>query len=164
MKALYIRWGIILLSTVVIGFLGFSRYLKEVKTVSPDDLVRDSSETVRLKGMVLGGTLIEEGSGEAKFEMEGVDQSVTIHYIGPENDNLRELKILVAEGHWDDKFLIFQSDALSIVPNYGFIAGAYLAGIIPTILFLFSMERREKLLYNEIKDETAYETEKFDNT
>lgn len=163
MKALYIRWGIILLVIVAVGFLGFSRYLKEVKTVSPDDLVRDSSETVRLKGLVLGGSLVEEApSGGVLFEMKGLDQSATIHYTGSEDDNLRELKIVVAGGHWDEKMLVFQADRLSIVPNYGFVVGAYLVGILPTLLFLFSMERREKLLYAEIKEEAAYEAEKFD--
>ena len=115
------------------------------------------------KGWLWGGTLIEEeGSGEARFEMEGSDQALRIHYVGPEDDNLRELKMVVAEGHWDDKLLVFQASMLSVVPNYGFIAWAYLVGIFPTIFWLFSMERREKLLYNEIKEESPYEAEKFD--
>ena len=104
----------------------------------------------------------EAPSGGVLFEMKGLDQSATIHYTGSEDDNLRELKIVVAGGHWDEKMLVFQADRLSIVPNYGFVVGAYLVGILPTLLFLFSMERREKLLYAEIKEEAAYEAEKFD--
>jgi hypothetical protein len=52
-----------------------------------------------------------------------------------------------------------EAEEIALLPNYWFVAGAYLAGIIPIGLFLFSMERRVELLYNRIKSTKLYEPE-----
>ena len=82
-----------------------------------------------------------------------------MQYDGPPPDNLRELKILVLIGTWNADAQVFEARDIGIVPNYGFIAGAYLLGLLPLALLLFAMTRRVHFLYDEIKASKLYEEE-----
>jgi hypothetical protein len=104
----------------------------------------------------------------AEFELAGQQAHLLVHYDGPADDNLRELKTLVVVGHLAangaagsgglDKQR-FNAHALDLLPNYGFITAAYLLALIPLALFLFGMERRVAILYTVIKETTAYQPE-----
>ena len=160
MKGFYIRWGIILLCTLVVTVLAAGRYRMEVSVISPEDLLRQpSEETVRVLGMVEGGSLAVKSPGEATFRLTGEGAGLTVHYKGEGNDNLRELKALVVVGRWAPANAVFEAARIALAPNYGFVVGAYLAGILPAAIFLVGMERRARILYNEIKDTAAYQPE-----
>ena len=168
MKGFYIRWSGILILMITIGVLGFLRFQKEVDTLWPAEVLQTNpSETVRMIGTVQPGTLTKEGFGaegslgRANFGLRGEEEEVIVHYKGIKPDNLRELKTLVVEGRWDPISKGFQANEISVVPNYRFIAAAYLVAIVPLGIFLFRMERRMRLLYFEIKETTVYEPEKI---
>jgi cytochrome c-type biogenesis protein CcmE len=166
MNGFYIRWAIIAFLGAGLFIVGLMRYRNEVRTVSPEALVRDHPEgSVRLMGMVVAGSLEKHpDSKEIRLTLKGPDREVPVRYTGDDPENLRELKTLVVTGHWDGESQIFQGDKISVVPNYGFITSAYLVSVIPLAIFLFAMERRVRLLYQEIKGTTVYEPEKvFDN-
>ena len=162
MKGFYIRWCAILAIGLILAVLGFLRYERDVMTLSPEELLSEQpGHRVRLLGTVEPGTLVEEGgSQEARFQLMGNRDRVPVIYKGKEPENLRELKTLVAEGRWDPVIKEFQSDRLSVIPNFGFVVSAYLVAILPLIAFLFGMERNVRLLYHEIKGTTVYEPEK----
>ena len=69
------------------------------------------------------------------------------------------MKILVLIGTWNAGAQVFEARDIGIVPNYGFIAGAYLLGLLPLALLLFAMSRRVHFLYDEIKTSKLYEEE-----
>jgi cytochrome c-type biogenesis protein CcmE len=166
MNGFYIRWAIIVSLGAGLFIVGLMRYREEVRTVSPEALLRDRPEgPVRLMGIVLPGTLEKHtDSKEFRFALKGADQQVPVRYTGEDPENLRELKTLVVNGRWDAESQLFQGDKISVVPNYSFITAAYLVSVIPLAVFLFAMERRVRLLYQEIKGTTVYEPEKvFDN-
>jgi cytochrome c-type biogenesis protein CcmE len=166
MKGFYIRWVGILLMGIAIACFGFLRYQREVTNLSPEKLLQEEpTQIVRVLGTVRPGTLVQGVSpGEARFELAGPTHRLSVHYTGPEDDNLRELKTLVVVGHWNAGSGEFRAEELAVVPNYGFIVAAYTVSIIPIGLFLFIMERRVRLLYAEIKGATIYEPEKIFDT
>jgi cytochrome c-type biogenesis protein CcmE len=190
MKGFYLRWAVVIGVALVLAWLAAQHYDREVRAVTPEQLLEARSEgTVRVIGMVQAGSLTivpQEASAAtppltppttpsstppmilAEFELAGQQAHLLVHYDGPADDNLRELKTLVVVGHLNapgaagsaglDKQR-FDAHALDLLPNYGFITAAYLLALIPLVLFLFGMERRVAILYTVIKETTAYQPE-----
>jgi len=193
MKGCYLRWAGIISVALVLAWLAAQHYDREVRAVTPEQLLVARSEgTVRVIGMVQAGSLTivpQETSAAmppntppptptptppmilAEFELAGQQAHLLVHYDGPADDNLRELKTLVVVGHLTpagapgsassnelDKQR-FDAHALDLLPNYGFITAAYLLALVPLALFLFGMERRVAILYTVIKETTAYQPE-----
>ncbi|MBI4715967.1 MAG: cytochrome c maturation protein CcmE [Nitrospirae bacterium] len=161
MTGFYIRWGVILLVALGIGFLGVQRYERDVAAISPDQLLQNpAAEKVRVIGTIQGGSLSkEEEQKRAVFRLQGEKEILGVRYQGEDLDTLRELKVLVISGRWNPETREFDGDSLSLIPNYGFVVAAYLIGIVPTLLFLYLMERRLRLLYNDVKQAKLYEPE-----
>lgn len=161
LKGFYIRWGVILFVSLAIGFLGLQRYLKDVASLTPDQLLQNPPpEKVRVMGTILGGSLTkEEDLKRALFRLQGENKPLQIRYQGEDVDSLRDLKVVVVTGRWNAGTSEFEGEALSLIPNYGFVAAAYLIGIPSTLFFLFLMERKLRLLYNEVKQAKLYEPE-----
>lgn len=161
MKGFYLRWGLIFLAGAAIGVLGIQRYEREVTTIHPEELLQsDPDETVRVRGLVKGGTLQISPTGEeVLFTLGENGAEVPVRYSGPPSDSLRELKTLVVVGQWDAREGAFRAEEIAIVPNYGFILAAYLIALVPLLFFLFHMERKVKLLYTRIKEAKVYEPE-----
>ena len=160
MTNLYLRWGGVLIVAVVLIVLTYNHYRDNLASLAPQQVKQESpTGDVRVLGMVQGGTLETLGAGEATFTLLGKQATLPVHYQGPPPDNLRELKILVLIGTWNAATQVFEARDIGIVPNYGFIAGAYLLGLLPLALFLFAMTRRVHFLYDEIKTSKLYEEE-----
>ncbi|MBI3622170.1 MAG: hypothetical protein HY208_08305 [Nitrospirae bacterium] len=193
MKGFYLRWAVVIGVALVLAWLAAQHYDREVKTITPEQLLAARAEgTVRVIGMVQAGSLTsvpQEASATpsdtapgatppktipmilAEFELAGQQAHLLVHYDGPADDNLRELKTLVVVGHLAANGAAgpavpnkpdtqrFEAHALDLLPNYGFIAAAYLLALIPLALFLFGMERRVAILYTVIKETTAYQPE-----
>lgn len=164
MTSFYIRWGIVLLVTAVIAFLGFQRYQKDVACLTPDQLLQNPSiNKTRVMGIIQGGSLIRgEDSNRAFFLLQGDDKTLPVRYQGHDTNTLRDLKIVVITGQLNSGTAEFDGEAISLIPNYGFVAAAYILGILPTLFFLFLMERRLRLLYIEVKEAKLYEPEAMD--
>ena len=160
MTNLYIRWGGVLVIATVFIVLTYNHYRDNLASLVPQQVRTEApTDEIRVLGMVQGGTLKTRGAGEATFTLLGKSATLPVHYQGPPPDNLRELKILILIGTWNTATQIFEARDIGIVPNYGFIAGAYLLGLLPLALFLFAMTRRVHLLYEEIKASKLYEKE-----
>jgi cytochrome c-type biogenesis protein CcmE len=164
MKWLYIRWGGILLAGLIITLLGVQRYYREVITISPEQLLqKQSTGTVRILGTVQAGSLsVVNGDSASAFQAtfrlsSGEREVLSVLYTGERPDNLRELKSLVVVGRWNPSTQVFESHEIQLLPNYGYVAAAYLSVMIPMGLFLFRMERKVELLYTEIKSAKVYE-------
>lgn len=157
----YIRWGVVLLVTFIIAFLGFQRYQKDVASLTPDQLLQNPSpDKVRVIGVIQGGSLTrEDDSNRAFFRLQGENKTLPVRYQGQDTDTLRDLKVVVVTGHLNAGTAEFDGEAISLIPNYGFVAAAYLLGILPTMFFLFLMERKLRLLYMEVKEAKLYEPE-----
>lgn len=155
----HVRWGGVLLAGLAIVFLGMRHYQRELRAISPLQLREEApSGTIRVRGLVLPGTLFPgPGPNEARFELEGDGSKISVHYKGGDPENLRELKTLVVIGRWDPGSKLFEAREIGVVPNFGFVTAAYLAGIVPVGLFLFWMEHRVAFLYREIRDQKVYE-------
>ena len=164
MTSFYIRWGVVLLVTSVIAFLGFQRYQKDVACLTPDQILQNPSPNkVRVTGIIQGGSLTrEDESNRAFFLLQGEEKTLPVRYQGHDTDTLRDLKIIVVTGHLNSGTAEFDGEAISLIPNYGFVAAAYLLGILPTLFFLFLMERKLRLLYTEVKEAKLYEPEVMD--
>ena len=164
MTSFYIRWGIVLLVTSVIAFLGFQRYQKDVACLTPDQILQNPSPNkVRVVGIIQGGSLTrEDESNRAFFLLQGEEKTLPVRYQGHDTDTLRDIKIIVVTGHLNSGTAEFDGEAISLIPNYGFVAAAYLLGILPTLFFLFLMERKLRLLYTEVKEAKLYEPEVMD--
>jgi cytochrome c-type biogenesis protein CcmE len=160
-KWFYVRWIVVFLAAFGILVLGFRHYERELKTISPDQLIREQpSRIVRVRGMVLPGSLTQDASSSrVRFQLGGDKQNLTVQYHGESPENLRELKTLVVIGRWDPTGKVFEGNDIALVPNYGFVAAAYLGGLVPMVLFLFVMERKVALLYQEIRNLKIYEPE-----
>lgn len=160
MTNLYIRWGGVLIVAIVLIVFTYQHYRDNLASLVPQQ-VKEEAPTgdIRVLGMVQGGTLQTREAGEATFALLGESASLPVHYQGPPPDNLRELKILILIGTWDADTQVFEARDIGIVPNYGFIAGAYLLGLLPLALLLFAMNRRVNFLYEEIKASKLYEEE-----
>lgn len=160
MKWFYIRWGVILAIGLVIALFGAQRYYQEVDTLSPEQLLQtQSTETLRILGLVQPGSLVLGDPNGIRFRLSGEQQSLPVLYTGPPTDILRELKTLVVVGRWDPAGQVFMARDIALLPNYGYVLAAYLIGVIPTGYFLFRMERKVDLLYTEIKGAKVYEPE-----
>lgn len=163
-RGLYLRWGILLLAVLIIVTLGVQRYNREVRTLSPETVINSSpAGQIRVLGRVEGGSLSRSGPPlngtlEAAFSLSSEISTISVVYKGEEPDNLRELKTLVVVGEWNPLEGRFLSSKIDLVPNIGFVIAAYL-NLIPLLLFLFIMERKVTLLYNEIKETRVYESE-----
>ena len=164
MTSFYIRWGVVLLVTSVIAFLGFQRYHKDVACLTPDQVLQNPSPNKsRVVGIIQGGSLTrEDESNRAFFLLQGEEKTLPVRYQGHDTDTLRDLKIIVVTGHLNSGTAEFDGEAISLIPNYGFVAAAYLLGILPTLFFLFLMERKLRLLYTEVKEAKLYEPEAID--
>lgn len=160
MTNLYIRWGGVCIVAIVFIVLTYNHYRDNLASLVPQQVRQEAPKgDIRVLGMVQGGTLETRGAGEATFALLGEHASLQVQYEGPPPDNLRELKILVLIGTWNAATQVFEARDIGIVPNYGFIAGAYLLGLLPLALLLFAMNRRVHFLYDEIKASKLYEEE-----
>lgn len=166
MKGLYFRWVVVITVVLIIGWLADQHYEREVRPITPEVLLLNRPVgTVRVIGLVEAGSLTTTppaspgGSLLADFELVGERARVAVHYDGPVDDNLRELKTLVVIGHLAPDGRRFEGHEFDLLPNYGFITAAYLLAFIPLGLFVFGMERRVALLYTMIKDTTVYQPE-----
>lgn len=161
MKWFYIRWGLVLLAGTSILLLGVLHYERELKTISPGRLKSEpAGRAARVRGMVLPGTLnYDPASHRAEFQLSAEGASIPVRYSGEAPENLRELKILVVVGRWDPASESLEAGEITLVPNFGFVAAAYLIGLVPMGLFLFRMERKVALLYREIRNLKIYEPE-----
>ncbi len=160
MTNLHIRWGGVCIVAIVLIVLTYHHYRDNLASLAPRQVKQEApAGDIRVLGMVQGGTLETHGVGEATFTLLGESTSLQVHYEGPPPDNLRELKILILIGTWNAATQVFEARDIGIVPNYGFIAGAYLLGLLPLALLLFTMNRRVNFLYEEIKASKLYEEE-----
>jgi cytochrome c-type biogenesis protein CcmE len=160
MKGFYFRWAGILLAGLWIVAAGAQYYYRDVRPLTPEQVSTiHPVESVRMLGMVEAGSVVKDSpSSTIRFSVVQNGHRITVDYTGPEPDNLRELKTVVLVGRWDDTLQRFVAHDIDLVPNYGFITAAYLV-MVPLALFLFLMERRVRLLYNEIKISKTYESE-----
>ena len=160
MRNLYIRWGGVCIVAIVFIVLTYNHYRDNLASLAPRQVKQEApAGDIRVLGMVQGGTLETRGARKATFALLGESASLQVQYEGPPPDNLRELKILILIGRWNAATQVFEARDIGIVPNYGFIAGAYLLGLVPLALFLFAMNRRVNFLYEEIKASKLYEEE-----
>lgn len=161
MIAFYARWGVFLLITLVLTWMTYQNYQQHLASVSPTEMVTHPSDgTIRLQGMVQPGTLQgnpEEGS--AQFTIGDGRTTIPVQYNGPPPDNLREFKTLILIGRWNPDSRLFQARDIALLPHYGFVASAYLVGLVPLFLFVFWMGRKVNLLYEEIKQSKRYQVE-----
>lgn len=157
----YLRWGGLLIVAIVFGVLTYNYYQKNLASLSPSEVKRKAPiQEIRVSGMVKSGTL--KGSvetGDVQFELIKNNSGIAIHYQGLPPDSLRELKTLVLIGKWSTADNIFNARDISLVPNYGFVIGAYLISTLPLVIFLFFMNRRVRILYEEIKITKIYQEE-----
>jgi len=160
MKGFYIRWGGLILVGLWIVAVGTQRYNRDVRPLTPEEVLKNHSPgPVRMLGMVDAGSLRKDtATSQILFSITENGQRIPVVYQGKDTDNLRELKTLVLVGGWDDASQRFVAQDIALIPNYGFIIAAYLV-MVPLALFLFMMERRVRLLYNEIKQSKLYEPE-----
>lgn len=163
MAWLYLRWVGIAALGLLIAVLGFRRYETQVRPITPEDLMRSrQTETVRVLGMVQAGSLTTDAlAGRATFRLVGEKDAVLVHYTGAPTEAIRELKTLVVVGRWSPLGGALEAKEIALRPNYGFITAAYLLGLVPLGLFLFRMERRVRLLYNEMRQAKLYEPEEI---
>ncbi len=164
MTGFYLRWGGLLVVAAILAFLVARNYERNLANLTPEDLLADPpSRAVRVLGLVRGGTLTgDQASGRLRFDLSGTRETLTVQYDGPPMENLRELKTLVVVGRWDPSARTFRAHDIALVTNYGFVVGAYLVGLVPLALFLFTMERKVGLLHHEIKQSKLYEPEMMD--
>ena len=126
-------------------------------------LQNPSPNKVRVVGIIQGGSLIKtDDKNRAFFLLQGNDKTLPVRYHGQDTDTLRDLKVVVITGRFYAGTGEFEGEAVSLIPNYGFVAAAYILGIIPALLFLFLMERKLRLLYMEVKEARLYEPEVMD--
>jgi cytochrome c-type biogenesis protein CcmE len=169
-RGLYLRWVVVIFVGLVIAWFAVQHYDREVKPITPEQVLEMGPVgTVRVIGRVQAGSLritppvSRGGSLLADFELAGEQERLAVHYDGPEDDNLRELKTLVVVGHLNPVGSPggrrFEAHEFDLLPNYGFITAAYVLALIPLGLFLFGMERRVALLYTVMKETTVYQPE-----
>lgn len=170
MTRLYLRWAVVLIGGAVLAGLTAQRYATDIRPLTPEQLQQSRPPArVRVIGMVQPGSLAIETDGNpdradqpemaASFELAGSHDRLPVRYLGPVDDNLRELKTIVIIGNFDVQSSQFVADRIDLIPNFGFVTAAYLLGLIPLALLLFSMERRVALLYTVIKETTLYKPE-----
>lgn len=155
MKRLYLRWAGLVVVGLSLAILTLRHYESAIKPLAPDALFHaPPRQSARVIGIVEAGSL--EG---ASFVLLGRTARLAVRYTGPAHHALRELKTLTVEGRLDPVSRTFHAHRIFPPPHYGFIAAAYLLTLVPLGLFLFMMEQRLAMLYNEIKHTKAYEWE-----
>lgn len=162
MTRLYVQWTVVMLAAAVVAVAASRYYDRHLTSYAPEGVLAGAagSGVVRVQGRVEAGTLSgDPAAGRAAFRLGGEHEALQVEYDGPPPENLRELKTLVVVGQWDQEAGVFRARDLALVSNYHFVAGAYLVGFAPLALFLFTMERRVRLLYEEIKQAKLYEPE-----
>ncbi|MFQ5598320.1 MAG: cytochrome c maturation protein CcmE [Nitrospiria bacterium] len=161
MTRVYIRWAVLSLLFGTIGILGFVRYNRDVRTISPKALLESPAGAhIRLLGMVEPGSLIENAAeGTVHFDISGEGRKIAVKFSGSDEEILRELKTIVVVGQWHRETGELVAQEIALNPNYGFITSAYLLSLIPLAFFIFHMERKVALLYIMIKEERAYQPE-----
>ncbi len=161
MTGLYLRWSAFVIAAAVIVVLASRYFEQHLTSLTPEEVVSlQPNRVVRVIGLVKGGTLHGDlESGHARFELAGAQEALSVQYDGPPPENLRELKTLVVIGSLDPSSGTFLAYELALVTNYGYVVGAYLIGLLPLAFFLFGMERKVALLYQEIKESKLYEPE-----
>ena len=161
MTRLYVQWAVIALAAAVVTFAASRYYDRHLVTLTPEAVTNASDgSNVRVQGLVEGGSLTGDPSaGQAAFRLRGLQDALQVEYQGPPPENLRELKTVVLVGRWDPERRVFLAQDLALIPNYGFVVSAYLVALLPLAVFIFLMERRVRLLYQEIKQTKLYEPE-----
>jgi hypothetical protein len=165
MRRLYLRWAGVLAVGVLVVFWGARRYCNEVVAQSVESLsvLTEVAGEVRVLGHV--GKLTRE---TRQFRLTGTTGAagaagatewITVDATGDDLSEVRPLKTLVVIGRWTPSTRTLTADRIAPIPNGGYIAAAYLTGLLPSILFLFFMERRVTSLYATIKQEKMYEPE-----
>ncbi len=155
-KWFYLRWGGVLVLGVVISLLGLQRYCLEIKTVTPDELLKMGSHRNRVIGRIDAASL-SVAPTLTQFRLMGAPGQIPVRYSGGDLENVRALKEIVVHGYWDVNTGLFEASKISLTPNYGFVVAAYLISLVPMLVFLFYMERRVLFLYVLIKKEVAYQ-------
>lgn len=157
---LSIRWIAILIVGSVIVLLGIRRYQNEVSAVSVATFAGAPSDgLVRVVGRIAAGSVTLGKEGQL-FDLAGEKAAIRVRYIGPENDDIRDLKMLVMIGRWDADGQVLVAERTALAPRIEFVVAAYFVGLAPLALFLFRMERKVEQLYTEIKEEVIYMPEK----
>ena len=158
---LSIRWIAILAVGAVIVSLGVCRYQNAVAAVAVDLFAANPVEgVVRVAGRIAAGSVTLQADGRS-FDLTGEKGAIRVRYVGPENDDIRDLKTLVMIGKWNAAERILIADRIALAPNAEFVVAAYIAGLAPLAFFLFWMERNVERLYAEIKAEVVYTPENF---
>lgn len=162
MTRLYVQWTVVTIGAALVAIAAARYYDRQLTTVTPEAVLTGAAGpgVIRVQGQVAAGTLEgDPAGGRASFHLGDAGASLSVQYDGPPPENLRELKTLVVVGQWDPDARVFRGHDVALVPNYGFVVGAYLAGFLPIAVFLFAMERRVRALYSEIKRAKLYEPE-----
>lgn len=162
MTGLYTRWAMILGATLLLAILTFQHYQEHLSTQPVGTLLSSppTTQPVRIQGMVKSGTLkgdVEQG--QATFEFVDGAAGLFVEYQGPPLENIRELKTLVLIGRWDSQAQIFRAQDTALIPNFGFVAAAYLISITALGWMVFAMSQRVMVLFKEIKESKLYEPE-----
>lgn len=158
----YLRWSGLLLLVALVAVLGIRRYYSEVIAITPRGLIASAGDDVRVLGVVEGGSLgRNRDAGGTTFQLSGDNERVSVQYVGENTGDIRELKTIVVEGRFDPVTKTFTAYQIAPIPNYDFVAAAYLIAFIPMIVFLFNMERNVVLLYIMIKQEKGYQPEEY---
>jgi len=151
-----IRWTAIPAVGAVIVFLAICRYQNEVAPITIETFAAYPEEgVVRVVGQISAGSITSETDGRS-FDLAGEKRTIRVRYVGPENDDLRDLKTLVVIGKWSAAGHVLIADRIAPTPNAEFVVAAYIVGLVPLAFFLFRMERSVERLYREIKEETVY--------
>ncbi|MEK6684721.1 MAG: cytochrome c maturation protein CcmE [Nitrospirota bacterium] len=160
MRGFYLRWGGLLLVGLWIVAVGVQYYDRDVRPLSLEQVASNPpAGSVRMLGRIEAGSLVKTAEpAQALFSLTENGRRIPVVYNGKDPDNLRELKTVVVVGRWDDVNQRFLAKRIDLIPNYGFITAAYLV-MVPMALFLFLMERRVRLLYNEMRESKVYEPE-----
>ena len=159
---LYVQWIVIAVAATAVATAAAGYYDRHLTTVTPEAILAGITgpEVIRVLGQVAAGSLEgDPAAGRATFHLSGEGAGLPVQYEGPPPENLRELKTLVIVGRWDAEAGVFRGQDVALVTNYGFVIAAYLTGLLPIAVLLFSMERRVRILYGEIKHTKLYEPE-----
>ncbi len=159
LRLLYLRWSVVLVAVMGLAALTAQHYRDHLAGFVPQEVTREApAGDIRVAGMVQRGTVTGNArAGHAAFQLMGREASLPVVYEGPPQDNLRAFKTLVVIGAWDASAGVFRAREIGIVPNYGFVAGAYLVGLLPLALLVFAMSRRVNLLYEDMKTSALYQ-------
>ncbi len=156
MRRLYLRWAGVLAVGVLVAFWGARRYCNEVAAQSVERL---SARTEAVGEIRVIGQVDRLTRETGKFRLTGTTEWITVDATSDDLSEIRSLKTVVVIGRWIPSTRTLTADRIAPIPNGGYIAAAYLTGLLSSILFLFSMERRVISLYAAVKQEKMYEPE-----